>query len=614
VNGTALLTPHAAWCPPADVLRSARSMLRPPPRQRLSTWIETHLILPEGVSALPGPARLWPYQREIADAIGDATIERVTLVKPVRVGFTTLLTGAVASFVANDPAPIIVLQPTEDDARDYIVSDLEPIFGASPTVQGQLEDDTAVGERNTLASRRFPGGSLKVLAAKAPRNLRRHTTRVLLIDEADAMQPGAEGSPLLLAERRTLSFPDRKIVLGSTPLLEDTSNVLRSYAQSDQRIYEVPCPSCEAYLELLWAHIEWEADAPETAAFRCPTCRTLVPEAQKPHMVAAGRWRATCPEVRGHAGFRLNALVSLLANATWGKLAVEFLRARNDSDELQTFVNTILAQGWREEGDEVDDQALAARAEPFSLDAVPEDVLLLTAGVDVQGDRLEVTICGWSRTDCWVLGHEVLWGPPADRAGAVWHDLDELLGLTWPHPHGGRLRLEAVVVDSGDSTDEVYAFCTPRFRRKVWAGKGVAGSRPAIAASSTRVGRAKGRLMLIGVDTLKARLFDRIARNERLRFSASLSAAWFEQLASERRVVRYRRGQPVRSFERIKGRAAEALDCTIYALAARDGLGNAIDWEARARVLRVAVDAPAPGPRPGLVRRGPSYRFGAFSE
>ena len=143
------------------------------------------------------------------------------------------------------------------------------------------------------------------------------------------MMVGAEGSPLLLAERRTLSFADRKIVLGSTPLEEETSQVLRAYGRSDQRIFEVPCPECGERTEIKWQNIEWEADKPETAAFRCPPCQGLIEERFKAEMVGRGVWRITQPMVAGHAGFRINALVSLLANASWGKLAAEFLRAKH---------------------------------------------------------------------------------------------------------------------------------------------------------------------------------------------------------------------------------------------------------------------------------------------
>ena len=87
------------------------------------------------------------------------------------------------------PSPILALLPTEADARDYVVSDIEPIFAATPgTARRAVSDDVEEGERNTLLHRRFAGGSLKCIAARAPRNLRRHTARVLIIDEADAMR------------------------------------------------------------------------------------------------------------------------------------------------------------------------------------------------------------------------------------------------------------------------------------------------------------------------------------------------------------------------------------------------------------------------------------------
>ena len=147
--------------------------------------------------------------------------------------------------------------------------------------------------------------------------------------------------------------------------------MLRAYGRSDQRIFEVPCPECGERTEIKWQNIEWEADKPETAAFRCPPCQGLIEERFKAEMVGRGVWRITQPTVAGHAGFRINALVSLLANASWGKLAAEFLWAKHDTDELRTFVNTILGQGWRDEGEEVDEALLQGRGEPFSLETIP---------------------------------------------------------------------------------------------------------------------------------------------------------------------------------------------------------------------------------------------------
>lgn len=572
--------------------------LTPPPKLRLSEWIEEHLRLPEGNTALPGRVRLWSYQRGIADAISDQTIERVTVVKPVRVGFTMLLTGALASYVANEPSPILAVLPAEADCRDYVVSDLEPVFEATPSLRGLISADADETGRNTLLSRRFPGGSLKIVAAKAPRNLRRMTVRVLILDEADAMEATKEGDPILLAERRTLSFANRKIIMGSTPTFEDTSNVLRAYGRSDQRVFEVPCANCGHFTEIQWQHIEWQEGKPETAAFRCPECKDLIEERFKTGMVDQGRWRATAPEVRGHAGFRLNALVSSLSNASWGRLAVEFCAAKNHADQLQTFVNTILAQGWKESADEIDETALQSRCEDFGLEKIPAEVLSITAGCDVQDDRLEVTFLGWSRDGVmFVLGHVVIWGTPDDDT--TWRELDELSRTTWKHPGGGKLKLDAMVVDSGDGdwTDRVYAFCYPRLSRRIMAGKGVYGSRPAIQASKTKV--KGGRLFLIGVDGIKTTLLNKVSRDTSLRFSNTLEPVWFEQFASERRILVYSRGRPERRFQRKVGARAEALDCVVYGYAARQIL--TLDFDRRfdeAHAAPSAMQQPKPPEAP----------------
>src|ERR1039458_4512686 len=155
-------------------------------------------------------------------------------------------------------------------------------------------------------------------------------------------------------------------------------------------------------------------------------------------MVESGEWRALRPEVRGHAGFKLNALVSLIAQASWGKLAREFIAAKEDPGQLQAFVNTILAEGWSEAGAELDETALQGRAEQIGLENIPREVLVVTAGVDVQDDRLECTIAGWSRDGiCFVLGHIVIWGSVEDDS--TWIELDELLQTKWRHPLGGRI-------------------------------------------------------------------------------------------------------------------------------------------------------------------------------
>ena len=572
--------------------------------------------LPEGVSAKTGPVRLWPFQRGIADAITDPAIERVTVLKCVRVGYSTLLVGAMASYVANEPSPIMLVLPTESDCRDFIVSDMEPIFDATPAVAGLLSAEADESGRNTMKHRRFPGGSLKVVAGRSPRNMRKHTVRVLLIDEEDGIEVTSEGDAIDLAIKRTLSFVNRKIVRGSTPVDLDTSTICREYEVSDQRVFEIRCVECFMRSEPKWEQIRWDktkdangkvvAHHPETARWACPRCGVFIEERFKAEMVENGEWRATKPEVVGHAGFRLNALISPHVNARWEKLVEEFLKVKDDPERLRTFKNTLLGEGWADTTDVTDPEELASRAEPIGLNVklddgtdlrIPAAVLVITAGVDVQDDRLELVIYGWDRDGkAYALGHFMVIGSPEDET--TWRELDEALLTKWDHPLGGKIGVDATAVDAGDGgwVDEVYEFCWPRAHRHVMAIKGMFGNRPSIQMSTGKVARGKlsgkGRLWIVGVDTIKAALLQRLAHyKDTIRFSKSLMLVWFEQLTSERRFVKRIGGRTIRTFKPISGRRNEALDCTVYAFAARQAVAS-INLDAREKALTGTPPAP----------------------
>lgn len=575
----------------------------------MSRWLETSVCLPAGLADVPGPIELWKPQVGIADAMGDPAVEIVTVVKPTRVGFTTLLTGIVGNYCVNDPCNILFYQPTEDDARDYMVSEVEPTFEASPSLNGVLSGELDERGRNTLLQRRFPGGSLKVLAAKSPRNFRRHSARVVIFDEADAMEVTDEGSPIDLGIKRADSFRDRKILIGSTPTHVETSNVLRSYATSSMSIFEVPCPECGAYFELLWAHIKWDRKQPHTARAVCPHCKAEIAERHKASMVAGGEWRSRRPEIVRHAGFKFNALVSLLPNTTWAHLAEEWLAKYKDPDTRQVFVNTRMAEGWREDGEDFDPKDLKNRVEPaLGVDPVAADALLLTAGVDVQHDRIEVTTLGHGRPlhigdfqlpVVMALAHEVVWGKPEDDN--TWAELDQLLMRKFKHALGGTIRYAAVAVDSGNWADQVYEFCFPRQARHVMAIKGMNGfSRPAILASKSKI-KAKsglaGRLWIVGTDVMKQRILSRMRIPSVLRFSTGVlaeSPGYFDQLTAETKVLHYVMGQPKHMFQRKRGQAAEALDCMVYGWAALETLHP--NWDALETALKEVVVAKA-GPK-----------------
>lgn len=567
-----------------EIFRDVAKALRPPPVLSYSAWAAKEWRLPDS-SAQPGRYRPWKPQREILDAIGDPTIEFVDVVKGTRIGFTTMVCAAVGADMVNDPCAVIVLMPTDDDARGLVVDEIDPAFDEVPALRG-LMPGGRYDSRNTLTQRYLPsGGSLKVLAARSPRNLRRHTAKKIYGDEVDAMELTREGDPIKLGIKRTDSYADRKGVFGSSPTEDVVSIIVRRYNESDQRVFEWPCPLCGVFFEPQWQHIEWPDGKPELAVCRCPHCKEPIEERHKPAMIEAGSFRITKPEVKGHAGFRFPTLISLQPKATWGILAQEYLEAqRAGTAYLKVFYNTVLALPWSSALEHVDEHALMARAEKFGVawdeeksrwrEDIPPDVLYITVGCDVQPDRFECTLWGWSRTENFVLGHHIIRGPT--NLETTWAELDAFLSTTWKHPLGNRIGIEAAAVDSGDGnrTQQVYDFCGPRAARRIVAIKGAGGPRPTIERSKAKRKKyADATVYIVGTDQGKQDILTllSIERGQlgAIRFSETLDNEWFVQFTSERRVLVVLRGRPKVEWHRIPGRQAEALDASVYARAVR---------------------------------------------
>lgn len=590
--------------PVRSALEAFAKASRPPPVLRYSAWIPDNVRLPAS-SAIQGRYNLWKFQRLIVDAIGDRTIPEVSVQKPTRIGYTRLLCAALAADMVNDPTSVIFVAPTDDDADETVKDEIEPTFTESPKI-AHLMSSGKYANGETLRNRRFQGGgTLRVRSARAPRNLSRLTARKVYFDETDRYEVTKEGDPITIAKKRTESFADRKHVMGSTPTEKSVSFICQAYENSDQRVFEVPCPQCGHRFELLWEHIN--RDDPKNVFAMCPKNGCVIDERHKPAMVEAGDFRITKPEVEGHAGFRLNALVSLQPGAAWPALAKEFAEAKRDGPaKMQVFHNTVLGLAWDLSIDNVDENSLMARREPFGVEwdevtqewreDIPREVLYITIGVDVQPDRLEGVMIGWGRKNRFILGKFIIRGLPT--VSTTWDRLDAILLTTWKHPFGGQIGVEATAIDSGDGnmTGYVYEFCGPRSHRRVFAIKGRGGPhKPWHFTTSRRARKHGAQLALIGVDTLKGDILTsiQIGKDEGLngfRFSDTLDENWFMQFTSEQRKVEYVKGRPVVTFQRIGYRAAEALDCTVYGLAVRATCTFKFD-ERQAELIR--HDAPA---------------------
>ena len=502
------------------------------------------------------------------DALNEPNVREVVAMTSAQVGKTEILNNVIAYHISQDPSPILVVQPTLDLAQTWSKDRLAPMLRDTPVLQGLVKDPRARDSGNTTLHKVFPGGHITACGANSPSSLASRPIRVVLCDEVDRypVSAGSEGDPISLAKKRAATFWNRKIMLVSTPTNKGASRIETAYEESDQRVFFVPCPHCETSQQLKWSNVKWDEDKPETARYVCNDCGVEWSEPDRLRAIRNGKWKAT-NEFKGVAGFHLSTLYS-----PWTPLADgvrDFLEAKKQPATLRVWVNTYLGESWEEQGEAVDDYELSQRREDW--DALPREVLLLTAGVDVQDDRLEVEVVGWGLDEeSWSIHYQTIYGDPSSPK--VWEDLDVVLARKWEHESGSEMIATATCVDSGGHhTQSVYKYCKAREGRRVFAIKGVGGDGRPLVGRPSKNNIGKVNLFPIGVDTAKHLLFSRFRINEPgagyCHFPSDRDDEYFKQLTAEKIATRYHKGFARREFVKVRPRN-EALDVRVYAMAA----------------------------------------------
>lgn len=568
--------------------RLIRERLKPPPDFTLSAWADHHRVLSPEASAEPGPWRTdrAPYLRGILDACSDPAVETVVAMTASQVGKTEVILNVVGFHIHQDPAPILVLEPTEQMGQAWSKDRLAPMLRDSPALQGRVAPARSRDSGNTILHKRYPGGHLTVTGSNSAASLAMRPIRILLCDEVDryAASAGTEGDPVNLARKRTATFWNRLVVMVSSPGLKGFSRIEAAYEDSDQRQFWVPCPHCGHYQVLRWENVVFENNDPSTARYACDGCGILLEESQKREMLAGGEWRARAP-FRRVAGFHLSALYSPWT--TWEDIVEEFLAAKGNPERLQVWVNTALAETWEEAGDQLSPDALEMRLEVYGRDPmdpestapeVPEGVGVLTAGVDVQGDRLEAVVKGWGRgMESWLIHYAQVWGDPGEPQ--VWADLQELLLRPWTHVSGQAIPVAAIGVDTGGHhTEAAYSWVRALRRRRAYALKGMAGEGRPILGRPSKRSKAKIPLYPVGTVAAKDMIFSRLRIQSPgpgyIHLPRWSGREYLEGLTAEKVVTRFHKGRPTRSYEKLRPRN-EPLDLEVYALAALLALGPA---------------------------------------
>ncbi len=590
-------------------LRDAMAVFRPPPRLSVSQWADQFRQLSREASSEPGQWRTAraEYQRAILDAISDPLTHTVVVMSCAQVGKSEMLLNGIGFHIAQDAAPILFLQPTVEMAETFAKDRIAPLVRDTPCLTRLIAEPLSRSGGNTILHKQFVGGHLTLAGANSPASLASRPVRIVFADEVDRYPPsaGTEGDPVTLARARTKTFWNRKFVLTSTPTIRGVSRIEQAYEESDQRIYEVPCPHCATGQRLMWANVKWPAGRADDAAYHCVECGAAWSDAQRLAAIRKGEWIAREP-FRGVAGFHLNELCS-----PWSRvadMARSFVEAKasRSQERMRAWINTTLGETWEQDGEKVDDAGIAARVESWTGE--PDGVLVRTAGVDVQDDRLEVEIVGWGvDEESWSLAYHVIFGDPSGPA--LWADLDRLLLDMKP---------AAVCVDSGGHhTQAVYKFCRERLRRRVYAIKGMAGpGRPVWPKRSSKGMAGKAVLFLVGVDAAKDQVFAHLKLSTAgpgyCHFPESRDERYFAGLSSETVVTKYSKGFPVREYRKRAGVRNEPLDCRVYGYAALMSL-NIRRWSALAKKEKPPAES-APQPAPAEIvadpPRQPNHRVG----
>lgn len=515
------------------------------------------------------------------DAPHESGVKRTIVMSSAQVGKTEIVNNTLGYHVDHDPCPCLVVQPTIDMAETWSKDRLAPMIRDTPSVRDKVKSVKSRDSGNTILHKTFPGGHVTAAGANAPASLASRPVRLVLCDEIDRYpaSAGTEGDPVKLAEKRANTFWNRKVILVSTPTVKGSSRIESEWEISDKRRFHVPCPHCGHEHALAWGNVRFEREDTTKARMICPACDGEFGNAAKNAAVRRGRWIATAP-FKGIAGFHLNELYSPWKTIT--EVVDDFLEAKDDPLKLQVWVNTSLGETWEGDGETVNEHELMERRENYAA-PVPARGIFLTAGADVQPDRIEVEVVAWGAgEESWSVDYHVINGDvdiPEGQPNSPWTEFTDYVRKRWKHETGLELTVQYTFIDSGGTgtnTQAVYEYVKRHKGDRVFAVKGRGGDGLPIVGPPNRKqsGRLKRKvdLYIIGTDTAKSVILRRLKQTDPgpgyCHFPADRDVEWFRQLTAEKAVTKFVKGFRRTTFEKPKDRRNEAFDARVYAFAA----------------------------------------------
>lgn len=559
-------------------------------------------MLSSGISAEPGKWKTSraPYQKDIMNAFTEPGIHRVVVKSSSQIGKSDMMNNVIGRFAHLDPCAIMMIQPTIDMAQDYSKTRIAPMIRDTKVLNNLFYDVKSRDANNTILSKVFPGGRLIMYGANSPAGLASRPIRILLADEVDRFpdSAGTEGDPADLAAKRMTTFWNSCMGLFSTPTNEGSSRIDEEYLAGTQEEWQHKCPNCGEYH--LLRHIDMTVDYKEIKTpsgkktvivndvkWRCPHCGFSFSEKEMKQTPQKYISRNADALKNGIRSFFVNGFTSPWM--TWSKIMREWLEAKGDPEREKVIMNTVFGESYKQKGAFEDEQIFLRRRESYGAE-LPNGVLLLTAAIDTQDNRLEYEVVGWGKEEeCWGIRKGIVLGAPnQDR---TWKEIDNILDKTYHFADGKGLKVVRTFIDSGGHyTSDVYNYCQKNFHKQRFAIKGRGGPGIPLIYKIAKANNAKAPLILLGVDDGKQQIMDRLSidspgplyfhfpQDEGIKelSNRGYDDLYFKGIISEHKKVYKRNGVLREVWETTKNVRNEPLDLRNYNLACMKSLKP--DW------------------------------------
>lgn len=581
----------------------SKNGLKPLPKTSVSNWADNHRMLSSGISAEPGKWKTSraPYQKDIMNAFTEPGIHRVVVKSSSQIGKSDMMNNVIGRFAHLDPCAIMMIQPTIDMAQDYSKTRIAPMIRDTKVLNNLFYDVKSRDANNTILSKVFPGGRLIMCGANSPAGLASRPIRILLADEVDRFpdSAGTEGDPVDLAAKRMTTFWNSCMGLFSTPTNEGSSRIDEEYLAGTQEEWQHKCPNCGEYH--LLRHIDMTVDYKEIKTpsgkktvivndvkWRCPHCGFSFSEKEMKQTPQKYISRNADALKNGIRSFFVNGFTSPWM--TWSKIMREWLEAKGDPEREKVIMNTVFGESYKQKGAFEDEQIFLRRRESYGAE-LPNGVLLLTAAIDTQDNRLEYEVVGWGKEEeCWGIRKGIVLGAP--NQARTWKEIDNILDKTYHFADGKGLKVVRTFIDSGGHyTSDVYNYCQKNFHKQRFAIKGRGGPGIPLIYKIAKANNAKAPLILLGVDDGKQQIMDRLSidspgplyfhfpQDEGIKelSNRGYDDLYFKGIISEHKKVYKRNGVLREVWETTKNVRNEPLDLRNYNLACMKSLKP--DWD-----------------------------------